>query len=470
MANIYAVLNNGYWSNPATWSGNISPTSVDDVYTNGLTVNVDVTTTVLSLRNTAATGIAAGGIFNLINGSNLTSTGGVVINNSSYLFIFSGGTLTSATLKANFPSGTIPSPTNSGGIFHNGTGELNIVGDLIFSGGNNGVINRTLLNVSSGGIVRITGTVASFSNSTESNIQCILMSAGGKIFITGNVTGGGGGSVGATIIGGTSEITITGNVNTTGLLNIQYGSKIRVIGNVNHSGTGTAINAASISVTIDGEVIVNSTGNAITGAAGATIVEGNITTTSSGRGVSVTTGTVTVNGNVTITNTGIGVATTTGAITIGKDVTASSAQNAVVSTSGLVTVSGSMYNTNQFQAVFAQRILITTTTNAIRYQTSSGATQVMFSGSPTTLGLPTPNNVRLGTPYGNVPQLTGTLVLPPSSAVIVDVPIDNTVGTLVMSPGAVIQELNTSTLDIAVRLRNVSTVQTMGDQAATYGI
>jgi hypothetical protein len=44
------------------------------------------------------------------------------------------------------------------------------------------------------------------------------------------------------------------------------------------------------------------------------------------------------------------------------------------------------------------------------------------------------------------------------------------VGTLVMSPAAVIQELNTSTLDVAVRLRNVSTVQTMGDQAATYGI
>jgi hypothetical protein len=120
--------------------------------------------------------------------------------------------------------------------------------------------------------------------------------------------------------------------------------------------------------------------------------------------------------------------------------------------------------------VFAQRILIATTTNAIRYQTSSGATQVMFSGTPLTLGLPTPNNVRLGTLYGNVPQLTGTLVLPPSNAVLVGVPIDNTVGTLVMSPAAVIQELNTSTVDVAVRLQNVSTVQTMGDQAATYGI
>lgn len=423
-------------------------------------------------ENPSATAIvssqAAGGIFNLLNGSDLTSKG-VVISNSTTLFIFSGTSLTSATLRANFPAGSIATSTSTIGITHSGTGTLNIIGDLIFSGASNGIINRMILNSTSTGITRITGAVASFANGSESNQQCILMT-GGKLFITGTVSGGSPNITCAIINGGTSEIEITGNVNITGVTNIQSGSKVEVIGNLIHSGTGIAISVGAIPVIVRGEIIVSSTGNAIGGTSGTTLVEGNITTTSSGRGVNVTTGNVTVNGNVTITNTGIAVSTTTGAITIGKDVTASSSQNAVVSTSGLVTVSGVIYNTNQFQGVFAQRILIATTTTAIRYQTFSGATQVMFSGSAITLGLPTPNNVRLGTIYGNVPQLTGTLVLPPSNAVLVGVPIDNTVGTLVMSPAAVVAELNTSTLDIAVRLRNVSTVQTMGDQAASYGI
>ena len=495
MANIYAVVNNGAWSNPATWAGSISPTSADDVYANGFTVNVDVTTTVLSLRNTSATGIAASGTFVLANGSDITCTGaqGVFLGSTTQVVQFSGGALTNATLRANLSAGGVPNISNYTAILHSGTGTLNIVGDITFVGNGNFLSNRFYVISNSTGTVRVIGNVSSaaVAGSNEGTMTCIVMS-GGTLDITGNVSSSAPGTgKGFVINGGSAVIKITGQVIMTGLSNMTGGASVEVIGSVTNSGTGVAIGVAGSPVIVRGAILVNSSGAGVTGTSTVT-VEGGITTNSSGIGVSTTTGTVTVGGNIVVNLSGAGVSTTTGiinvtgnvttngtaagtisssnaAITIGKDVTASAA-GVAVNTGGLVTVSGSIYNTGNVQAVYAPRILIATTTNAIRYQTSSGATQVMFSGSAVTLGLPTPNNVRLGTPYGNVPQLTGTLVLPPSNAVIVGVPIDNTVGTLVMSPAAVVAELGTSTLPIAVRLQNVSTVETTGDQIVSYNI
>jgi hypothetical protein len=495
MANVYAIVNNGNWSNPATWFGSISPTSADDVFSNGLTVNVDVTTTVLSLRNTSATGIVAGGSFRLLPGSDLTCTAiqGIHLGSTTPVVQFAGSALTSATFRANLSAGGVPNISGYTAILHSGTGTLNIIGDITFVGIGNFLNNRFYVTSNSTGTVKVVGNVSSsaVAGSNEGTQTCIVMS-GGFLDITGNVSSSAPGiAKGFVINGGAAAVKITGQVIMTGQSNMTGGSSVEVIGSLTNSGIGTAINVAGSPVIIRGEIIVNSSGAGVTGTS-TVFVEGGITTNSSGLGVSTTTSTVTVGGNIIVNSSGAGVSTTTGiinvtgnvvtngtgrgatsssnaAITVGGDVTASTSGIAV-STGGLVSVSGSIYNTDQVQAVFAPRIRIATTTNVIRYQTFAGATQLMFSGTPITLGLPTPNNVRLGTLYGNVPQLTGTCVIPNPNSVLVGVPIDNTVGTLVMSPAAVIEELNTSTLDIAVRLQNVSTVQTMGEQAATYGI
>ena len=68
MATVWAV-NNGNWSNAATWSGSYIPQSGDDVFANNRTVNVDVSFDVASLRNTSAAGVTAGGSFNFNSGS-----------------------------------------------------------------------------------------------------------------------------------------------------------------------------------------------------------------------------------------------------------------------------------------------------------------------------------------------------------------------------------------------------------------
>ena len=65
MAFRYAVAT-GNWSNTATWDGGTLPTSADDVFSNGFTVTINGTFTVLSIRNTSNASsptIAAGGQF-----------------------------------------------------------------------------------------------------------------------------------------------------------------------------------------------------------------------------------------------------------------------------------------------------------------------------------------------------------------------------------------------------------------------
>ena len=76
MALRYAVAT-GNWSNTATWDGGTLPTASDDVFSNGFTVTIDGTRTVLSIRNTlnaSAPTIAVGGQFIFANGGNLTCT------------------------------------------------------------------------------------------------------------------------------------------------------------------------------------------------------------------------------------------------------------------------------------------------------------------------------------------------------------------------------------------------------------
>ena len=79
--------------------------------------------------------------------------------------------------------------------------------------------------------------------------------------------------------------------------------------------------------------------------------------------------------------------------------------------------------------------------------------------------LPIESDVRENTSY-NAGQLTGTLAVPDPSDVRKSVPTDDTVGTAELTAEDLLNELSSSSLPLAERLRNVSTVQTNGAQLA----
>lgn len=416
-------------------------------------------------------GQLVGGTFNLLNSGSLTCTAtqGVVIGSTTQPVQFSGVSGSEATLTANLPAGTVtPNISNYYTILHNGTGTLNINGDIVFSGANNGIVNRGQINSTSTGILRINGAISSTTSAGESTNQCIRMT-GGRLYVNGTVSGGSTGATGQIIVGGTSIIEITGNVNTTGLTNITGGSNITVIGDITNTGTGLAINAPGAPITVTGALTVNSSGGGTSSTTGNTSIGGSITCAGAGSGITTTTGVISVSGSVTIGGLGIGVTSTTGVVTIGGNITASTS-NVAVQSSTLVKCSGLLFNNSNIQAVYAPRITIEPTTTSITFQKIGGGNQIMYIGSSTAYNLPATNNVRSGSVYGQSNEYTGTMIVQTPENVLLGTLVDNTVGTLIMTPANLITELNTSGTPVAVRLRNCATVSTTGDQMASYSI
>jgi hypothetical protein len=487
MATIRAVTS-GLWSDPATWLPN-SPAPGDTVVSNGFSVSVDGTFVVVQVRNDGASfGLANGGAFFLLSGSDLSCTGGITVNSTTTVIQCSVGVGLQATLRASI--GTFAATSGFNGIVHSGTGTLNIFGSVSFAGGNSG--GRWAINCNNGGTLNITGNVATTGGGGAGGNNCILMS-GGNLFIQGVVSGGG--IAAAHIIQGTNcNIVITGQVSTSNVANITNTGPVRVTGipgSVTNTGAGFSIISGGGAVIVDGSVTVNGNGGGISAGGGSVSIGGSVTCTSAGngitttggavtigtfiscaaagQGVNVTTGTVNVSGSVTIGGSGIGVVSTTGTITIGGNITASTT-NVAVSSQGLVRCSGLLYNTSNIQAVYAPRITIEPSTSSITFQKIGGGDQIMYIGTSDAANLPAVGNVRLGTTYGAANEFTGTMIVPVPTTVSLGTPVDNTVGTFLMTPASFVQELGVSTIPVAVRLQNSSTVITTGDQLVSYNI
>ena len=92
-----------------------------------------------------------------------------------------------------------------------------------------------------------------------------------------------------------------------------------------------------------------------------------------------------------------------------------------------------------------------------------------FISPDTIVDLPNGNDVRLGVTYG-AGAFTGTIAVPPANRVSVGVPVDNTTGTAVLTAedvwNAQTSAMNTEG-SIGKRLKNASTVQSTGDQLSS---
>jgi hypothetical protein len=110
--------------------------------------------------------------------------------------------------------------------------------------------------------------------------------------------------------------------------------------------------------------------------------------------------------------------------------------------------------------------LIESTSNVAVFATRLGLPKTLVDLNNSTNLVPTSGNVRSGISY-NYGNNTGTCVIPNPSSVVYGVPVDNTIGSGLLSPVAIWNALTNAigtAGSIGERLKNVSTVSTVGKQ------
>jgi len=180
MANVRAIKS-GNWSDPTTWNTGELPTAADDVFASTFTVTIDISPTVLSIRNSQPPGGGGpGGTYVPNNGITLTCTQAGVVTFQQLMMLSTGQ---SFTVVGNVTGG---SGTNAVGIRNEGAGTINIVGNV--TGGSGGAVNTYGVANAGTGTVNITGNVS--GGSAPSTLAAGAINLGmGTVNVTGTVYG-----------------------------------------------------------------------------------------------------------------------------------------------------------------------------------------------------------------------------------------------------------------------------------------
>lgn len=452
MAVRYAVAT-GNWSNTSTWDGGTLPTTADDVYANNFTVTIDISVTVLSIRNTAQTPAVAGGNFVLNNGVVINCTsGGLVIGGSQLLSYAGNGSVTINSSISGISSGS-----NINGFVISGTGIVTINGTI--NGSTSSVVTPSIINVTGAATLNIVGNINSFSSAAINSTSVRMTASGSTLNVVGNIESR-----------GTQKETVILNAGTT--LNLTGNAFVQLT----TANSARSIVASAAILNITGDLYLINTTGVNTGMSALQALNGC---------------TINVTGNVysdpTVTSTTGGAV----AVSIGGTpsyykqigtVTAGYRDVALVSTviNGINIMSGpfisGVYGILPF---IIQRMHYFRTIGSyyeFRDETTNGglppgpiAPATRLVSPDTVVDSPIPANVRNGITYA-LGSLTGTLAVPAPGSVALGVPTDNTVGTAVLTPDAIWDYATSSITDdnsIGARLKNVSTVDTTGSQLAS---
>jgi len=425
MATVYATKS-GSWSDTTVWNTGALPTSSDDVYCNNYNIEINQNITVLSLRNTAAGGGGSGGWFS-VSAARTINVGTLVMQSStSYLIITQNPTSTTTTI--NVTNAITGAPTSGQAI--------------IIVGGN-----------LQGGNVNISAPSVTWTSTGAYGIANIYT---GTLTFTGNVLGS------------------TTSLASGGAISVQNGSLI-VVGNV----TGGSINLAyginmtnsAVSATVTGNVTGGTTGNSygINCTAGNVTVTGAVNnSTANGINMSSAANNLTITGNVTSTSVNAISLATNGTVSITGTIQAGSVA-ALNSTSLTAThlLSGPFIASSGIQPILANKVYLTSASTYWTMTTSTATSRTLSTNDQLT-GFPSSSNVRSGTLYGVANALSGTLVIPSASDVRVSVPVDNITGSATLTPQDLFDAITNSTSGVGLRLKNVATVATVGQQIASY--
>jgi hypothetical protein len=142
--------------------------------------------------------------------------------------------------------------------------------------------------------------------------------------------------------------------------------------------------------------------------------------------------------------------------------------------SGTVTLLSPVINNTNVMGVMSQRIkFYPTGISQWRFQDQTGANLTIYSGTGAGVGYPAVDTVRYGSPtYGpTLTEYNGTMRIPDVTNVNKGVEYGyGLVGTAVLTAEDFLNAISTSSNVVATRLKNVSTVQSTGDQIAAFNI
>jgi hypothetical protein len=431
MAIAFAV-NNGNWSNTATWSGSYIPQPGDDVYSNNKIVDVDTSFEVATLRSTSGTGITAGGSFRFLSGSisgSVTDSSPLVPGATNLIQV----TAVSGTVELSLGGSVTPRASASDILInYSGACNFNLSGSN-FNGGSFGSFadNIRCISKTSVGTIIIVGNLNGGESSASGNIQAFVSTAGNTV-VTGNITGGRAGSGHNAINQSAGNLIVNGGI----------------IGGSSGGSTNRGIIFSGTQLTVNGD---------LTGGIVAVAVESSAPVT-------------TVNGTVTGGTAAAISSTTANQINISGSVVASANANAITSTnaSGIVILDGNMFNNAGRQAIYCQNLFLSDTgTTQAQFFTSGSQDRTLYSAN-TFPNLPSSSIVRSTTLYGPGNELSGSIIMPDPANVRYGVPTDNTTGSALLSAETLFDEIATSTNPVAVRLRKSSTTDTFGNMLTAF--
>jgi hypothetical protein len=361
------AVQNGNWSDTATWNGGTLPAVDDDVHADGRTVTIDQDVTVLSLRTTARSGGTVGGTYALVGGTTITATFFLQNNITSFTFSGSG----SVTINGNLSGGNI----SGGTVAFSGSGTLTINGDLI---GGSGDFSRNIW-ISGNGTLIVNGNVYGGNNNGRSAAAIFLQSGSPTVLITGTIestlTKAGIPSLALQAVGGSPQITVVGEIRGTDYVAVSIGSAVAlftftgsIYGGVNN---GLVVETSNGLATLDltGPIISSSVASAVS------------------------------------CNT-----TPASLVCTGPFISGPSGINAVYSRRLKIRPTAGVYY-------------------EFRDDSSANGEPLTLYPANAVGGNPPVTDVRQGAVYGPDDELTGTLAVPPPDSVAAGVPTDNTVGT-----------------------------------------
>lgn len=434
MANVWAIKN-GDWSDPTLWNTGALPTSSDDVYANNFNININQNTTVNSLRNTANTGITAGGTFNF-------NTSGVTANINDNIYSSTVGliliTANSGIIKISIVNAIIrPNITAQVLIDYTGNCNFELSANLITN--SNNISNTRVINKTSSGILTINSNISGGNNIAGSGngSATIYLASSSISYINGNVTGG------------------TGSNDVSRAINIVAGD-LTINGNV-IGGSGILGNLATITITSSGNIKVIGD------------VTGNVS-----KAIYATNGNIDIIGNITGSNSnGIPAIEILGTANLNHvgAAKASSFASAIVCSnpySCIVTSTGPFLKNGYIVAVASQTLRINFNSNSYFQFMKSNGEDIDYVSTVEGYNYPTPADVRHGVSYKSG-LAVGTCHVPSPDNVRKNIPVDNTVGTSDnVNAEDILEAIQNSNLPIAARLRNVATVESTGAQLEAY--
>jgi hypothetical protein len=305
------------------------------------------------------------------------------------------------------------------------------------------------------------------ANVQTGTTTCLTCSTGISWFLNGNILAFAGASISTpsvNLTGAGQNLTIVGNitgsntnsgVSDAGAINAKVSTTINVTGNITGGTSGYCVGIYTSGGTI------NVTGN----------VTGGTATAGTAYGIHITGGTVvTVNGIITGGSTSTGVFNSVGTL-----------QGTCIASGASIAGGGvGVYGAPLYTSIISEGIYTDCppTSGKVRFKNinpkvtvvkANGTSQVLVEAGASG-DFPVQTDVRSGISYASG-SLTGSLIVPNPSNVRKGVPTDATVGTADLTAADMWNALTSSMTtagSIGERLKNASTVQTTGDQLASY--